>query len=194
MDKISFKAGYINSATIKEDGGNSGLIDKKVAVHKLNRTNNADLETLVELNRVWCGLYEDSLTTQIHYDFISKDSKAKAHEFFVISTQDGKSYKLDPKKILGIIEYTHDKSKKYDYIDFIQVNPEYMNDNKIRLLKGIGTALLDFIKSLTGFQNIYLNAVNESMNFYKKNEFEVIEKNIKDPLMLFKRKMITHLH
>lgn len=149
-----------------------------------------DYAMLMNPNEIMEDDYVKPLTEGIFYDFSKLLNIKDVHDYYVVTAQKYNFGKLDYKDVLGIIEYTHDKDKKYDYIDHIQVNPKYMNKSNTRLYKNVGTALLDFIKNLKGFDNIYLDSLKSAVNFYTKNGFEVVDDTIKQPLMRFCRKNI----
>lgn len=188
MNSISFKATYITNSTVRARNAKRKFTDMPVSVYKLNYRKESDYKTLIDVHEKWYKIYSESLTEEIYWDYVKNykklDNASYQHEFYVLTKQNDKKQKLNTEDILGIIEYTHDKNKKYDYIDFLQVNPEYMRKKRGRDIKHIGSALLDFIKNKKGFKNIYLDTVPNAVNFYLKNEFKMFGETMR---MFFER-------
>lgn len=185
LSNTNFQATYEGDYKVKVADKNGNFRNKTVTAVKLDPNSFADGMALDEVENSW--LYKDCLVECINSDFDDLFRHGSRHNYYAITTQKDSFNKLNPDYIIGLIEYTHDMHKKYDYINYVQVKPQLMAKNNARKIKNIGTALLEIIKNQkTGFKNIYLNALQDASEFYQKNGFKLVEKT-EEPLMLFER-------
>ena len=183
IPEISFKAQYIGNSVI-QDRNNKDVVVSSV---KLDPNSKNDVKTVEILFEDWFPQYKGILIDDVYYDFIDYYKQKEKKDYYALTTQNNNFQKLDPDKILGIAEYSNFANKNYNYIDYIQVNPKYMANKQEREYKNIGSALLDTIKNLNGYKNIYLNSIHEAVDFYTKNGFKLAHDNIEEPLMVFER-------
>ena len=177
MNEISFKATKICSDTIKERQNNGHYRNKTVSFVKLSNTKR-DKKTLKDLQDCWKG--ELNFSGAINVDYFYDNTKNKS--IYLITKQEDNFRKLEPEKILGIAELI--KNRKSYQIKYIQTRPDCIDNKNKRPYKKIGESLINNIIAITKDARIYLESLEEVVDFYKKFNFKVIKSNTALPLML----------
>lgn len=166
---INFQANYIQRATIKKAVEKS-YKNTPVSFVELDPFSQNDRNALREIGRSWehgCS-YANDIQDNFEDPIImnNKDSR-----FFAISEQMSKFYRLEPAKVLGLIETSEDKDTLF--INLLQCNPEYMFASAQRKFKEIGKALIDSLKEIIPKKEIILSADDDAIPFYIKQGFEM---------------------
>jgi hypothetical protein len=124
-----------------------------------------DIAVLKKLKDRWSGF-----ASSIYSDVVINKC---ADSVYAVTKQNDSFEKLQPRKILGLAEVfriTRDKIS----LEYLQVKPKYAYDeDKFRGLKGIGGALVRFLKSQDDIKKIQVNPTYSAMDFYVKKGFNV---------------------
>ncbi len=124
-----------------------------------------DIAVLKKLKDRWSGF-----ASSIYSDVVINK---RADSVYAVTKQMDSFENLLPRKILGLAEVfriTRDKIS----LEYIQVKPKYAYDeDNFRGLKGIGGALVNFLKSSENVKKIQVNPTYSAMDFYVKKGFNV---------------------
>ncbi|MBP3820420.1 GNAT family N-acetyltransferase [bacterium] len=93
-------------------------------------------------------------------------------KIYALTEQKGNFEKLEFKKILGITNIIKEDTKCI-YLDHIQTNPAYIYD-VMNKFKGIGSGILNSLKSLYNVITLISLDTKATKNFYRKNGFQEV--------------------
>lgn len=166
---ISFTAKYISSVMVQRLADNGKYLPTKANAVELSAKNNNDLSTLEKLSEKWG---DDTYASNI------LDEATSLNEFYneyrptvyALTTQKDNFEKLQPNKILGLME-TSDDFGTIKSLDYLQTNPEFLDKFK-PAMKRIGTAMLNFIERINKGRRIEIDAVESAKSFYLKNGYK----------------------
>ena len=178
MDTISFKAKFVNNSIVQARKPNGRYGEKEVSLVKLCH-NKADQNSLQDASIKWKAGYLESILI----DYFQPTHRKIT--IYALTEQEGNFKKLQPEKILGLIDVKEDE--KYYKIHYLQTRPDCIRSKRNKPFKGIGASLMKSIITLKQDKNIYLNSVKEAIDFYKKFKFEVVQDDIEEPLMLLRK-------
>lgn len=176
MSDINFGANHIKNVNISKRYY-SKYKPCKVSLIKMDTNNEKDMRAIDKTAILW----ENSLTAFVHDDIkksIRKNNTAEHIQVYALTTQDKNFDKLNPKKILGMMELidNHANDKK---IDVLQTNTDYIFNKKINnkpLYKHIGKKLIQYVKKeFSDKNNIIVHPVKTAVAFYKKMGFRWME-------------------
>lgn len=171
---ISFKAQYVKPVIIQKLGIDSKYHDYKASLVELSPESHNDFLSLNEVNKNWNN--SESLAyeiTRIFNGLYRKNKPSQNENFFAITTQKKDFDKLNENLILGLVQTR--KPKNLLEIENLQVNPNTNYDAKKRAFKHIGSALINFIKKELNPEEIYLNSKRESIPFYQRHRFKLLD-------------------
>ena len=170
----NFGAKYINNtAQIFNKHANK---ERFVTSIEIDPQNIGDIKALKKISEFW---EYGKFATNIYYAACAmrNDSIHYTHnKIFALTKQSSDLENLDPDKILGLVHVSPFADKSL-FIEHIEVNPEiiYSRDRKY---KGIGTALINYLKTITDKISCFPSNTLAVKNFYFKNGFtEIIEKS-----------------
>ena len=178
MDKISFKANYVNNVKIKKLTANNEYKKIPAVVVELNVKSKEDLKALEKVASRWA--FGDIYARDVYERF-----KANAQEkpetpkerFFALTTQLKDYNELKPHKILGVAElynFSEDKTE----IEFLQADPKYQNPFKPREIIGVGYALVEELLDVIKDKVIVLFTTPKAKSLYEKFGFKNVESNL----------------
>lgn len=180
INSINFKAKYLSNPAIKVRQPNGRYRVKNAALVKISNTKN-DANSLKNLSDLWD--YGPNFIQSMLIDYYYRtDYEDKA--VYVLTEQNKDFRKLNPKNILGFVEITKEEKLNHYKINYLQARPDSVKSKKKRPFKGIGNALMEYIINHYKDKKIYLNSVDEAINFYKKLGFKMVHEDVTDPLMM----------
>ena len=166
-DRISFGAKYINPINIVK------LEEKvykqaEVSFVKLNPYNASDVLALRQIAKYW---ENDKFAGNISVcaDAIYDGKSADGIKIFALTSQSDSFEKLNPDKILGVIE-TEDTAPFHIHINRFQTKPEFVYGYKPEY-KGVGTAILNSLKEMYNKISAISEADKYTRSFYERNGF-----------------------
>ena len=166
-DKLSFGAKYINPINVgKLEGKACKQVD--VSFVEINPFNKEDRFALSEIAHYW---EHDKFAGNISVcaDLINESKSADGIKIFALTSQGDSFEKLNPEKILGVIE-TEDTAPFHIHINRFQTKPDYVYKKDLEY-SGIGTSILNSLKEMYN----KISAISESdqsvRKFYERNGF-----------------------
>ena len=187
MNSASFKGSFVNNVNIKHREDNE-YKPYKASFVELNPKDKQDLSIFKDLEHSWMGASSYALCDDA---VISSKNLNDDRMYFALTSQNKDFHKMDPEKVLGLVEMT--KGTEENYINFLQVHPDNMtqkpmgkvmkkfltllNGKKNNLdvpgneYKGIGTSILDSMKKISD-KSLSFYATDTEMSFFKKNGFK----------------------
>jgi len=181
MTSLNFKANYVCTSNIVEAYKDRKYQNCSANIVELDKNDPEDRLSLFRINDSWQGTYDEN----IYVDFISPHYKNNPR-FFAVTTQKDSFEKVDPEKVLGLME-TEDSNKKDDetVISFLQTKPDLIKPhlrqsnfftrifNRFDVIKKpfrhVGKSLLLFAQTLKPDCDVVLDADDSAREFYKKN-------------------------
>ncbi|MBE7711077.1 MAG: hypothetical protein E7Z92_02940 [Cyanobacteria bacterium SIG31] len=171
---LTFKAQLIHPIKVQKLGIDKRYHDDQASFVELNPKDMHDKLCLNEVNRHWENA--TSLASDIAKD-LNKDSEKEVCEidkrYFALTMQKDDFRNLDYKQILGVVNIIEIAST-LNHLKFLQVEPSCNYGQKKRKFKDIGKGIIDSLKLLFPSRDITLEALDSSINFYKKNGFKVV--------------------
>ncbi len=168
---ITFKAQYIRPVNILKRGIDKKYYPYEASFIQLNPKIERDVVALNEANINWdCGeTFASDIALHMNEIWRGKPNK-KERNFYALTKSSASLKNLMKDDFLGFIEVSKLDSNTQE-IEYIQVNPAYLNSPKGRDFVKIGKGLLDSIKLLFKEKNIELYSNSTAINFYKQNGF-----------------------
>lgn len=166
-DKISFGAKFINPINVgKLDGKAYNQID--VSFVELNPFNSDDVSALRQIAKYW---ENDKFAMNIKEtaEMIFKDKSADGIKIYTLTSQGDSFEKLNPDKILGVIEI-EDAAPFHIHINRFQTKPEYIYGYKPEY-KGVGTSILNSLKEMCNKISAISEDDKSTRSFYERNGF-----------------------
>ena len=169
-NNISFGANFIKSVPIKKY-----IPDKKLYTEtsaNFVELSPFDKKDVLALKEIAYEFGDDSYANNIYFNaqFAFKRNNINSEDMgvFALTEQNDKYEFLDARKVLGLAEV----SKKEHFnaeLEYLQVNPQFLNKLDKPEFKHIGTAILDCLKEF--YNSIKLNSSPNAKSFYIRNEF-----------------------
>lgn len=182
---LSFKAKYISPVNIEKKTDSGHFKKYQVSLVELDPVDSRDLNCVKKTSLSWekgNSLAED-IAISMQDEFINGRT-SEMSKYYAITTQVDDLKNLVAKKILGLAGVLTTEDKNVDYIDIIQISPNYTKENKNRKYRYIGKTLLNAIKNLAPNKDLILEAREAAVGFYQKNGFKLINDY---GFMIFKR-------
>lgn len=180
-NSINFTAKFIQTSKVQKLS-NRFYKNFDASFVELNRK---DLNALEETTKEWDEIFSNAITNNAKNKL--RHYKTKFH-VYALTTQKENFAELQPKKILGLVEYQ--EGLGCDEINLLQVNPKYKNyernfiDKLVNIIKGerveyknSGKSILDSLKSIYKNRRIDVDSATAATGFYEKNGFKSIYKN-----------------
>lgn len=169
MSRINFTGTFINTIpVIKRSDNGKQKVD--VSFVELDVNNNKDMDALENIANNWGDeSYADMVYEDMTEGYWGYSNDIIEHTY-VLTTQHENFDEMNPDEILGVTLFkeTREKSK----LELLQTNPKYIKkDNPNSEYNGIGSAIIDSLKSLHGKKPIECFAVKDAIDFYEKNGF-----------------------
>ena len=173
MQPINFTANYITTTKIiKNENGKQNKTD--VAIVELDKNDKNDIKSLHRVASKWEEDKAYSYAYHIYHDatkgYEYKDTICE--HYYALTRQEENFEKLNERDILGLMLFT-ETTNDYNQINWLQTEPlsnHYVRTNKA--YKGIGQAMVDFVKETFFDKKITLSADKSALEFYKKQGFE----------------------
>lgn len=182
MNNVSFKAQFVDKVSVMAKKKNGKYAEKEVSFVKMNPHSLLDYNAVKGVNRNW-GDGETYVRSMLyHFNIIADDQKKN---IYFITEQDSNFRKLEPKKVLGMVEVS--KFDDYSRIDFIQTKPGCMFKERERKYKNIGWSMLEMVEKIYGKHKIVLNSVRKAIKFYEKYGFVITYDKCVTPRMVLNR-------
>ncbi len=171
---INFKAHYVQQIQIKKLDNNV-YKPQNVNFIEIDTSSLSDIEAINQVSPNWEDhSFADNIAynlTQIKKGRFNKD----LFRFFALTKQNDNYEKLNSDDILALAEIEK-KSETNIFINYLQVDPKIVYCLEKPPIKRCGSAMLDCLKIMFNNKNIFLNS--RSKNFYLKNNFVEIFKNV----------------
>lgn len=168
---------YIAPVTVKKFDGDN-FVDKKVSLVELSTESDEDMKLMNEISYEWDHhlSFAADIRDKFSDYYVAMDQNPK-EKFFVLTEQERNFDKLDSLDVLAATQLK--KIPKGIYIDFLQVAPDYgARSTTTSPFKRVGSGFLDAVKSLYPKNNILLDPIESAINFYKKNGFETLKRQM----------------
>ena len=169
-NNISFKAEFISPSIIK-----------KASTGKEIRTSFVEHKSKCSKDRIALNGVEsqwgegNTFATGILSDFEkSTYDYTPNKKYFALTLQNKQWNELIPKKILGLAEIIQGEGRIK--LKYLQADPKHNMHSAKRKFTGIGTAILNTLKSLFPQHDIVLQTAESARDFYIANGFEEIGK------------------
>ena len=171
---LKFGANFITTGTIQKK---TFLRNSHQAVSfvEFDKKSSSDIKAVLKLCKNWKNTYLNDILYHLTSLWGEKTS------IFFLTTQNNNLRNLDENKILGTIT-AYPKEKDVLFIDFLQVNPEFLNkeDEKKSFISNLfrtkyrycGTEMLNCLKNVFPQKNIETLPAIDTTNFYKNNGFK----------------------
>lgn len=168
----SFGARRISIEMITKNATKNGKKTRKpmeASFIKLNTNSFYDKKVLKTISEKWGGSFAEDIYIDATNVFEKDTTKGG---IYAITTQKKGFTRVEPKKILGLIELSPDMGNNM-FIDYLQAKPQIINSPS-RSISNIGKALIsgifrEFKGSLITVAPVDTKRV---LNFYKKNGFK----------------------
>ena len=170
---INFKANYISDATIKRRAQDNNFKNYKVSFVEFDPNNKEDVLAVKYASQGWDNdeTYARSIFNDIQEDHYIGNTLSR----YVGITRQRNDFKNPlADDILALAEVRKVSNNRNELLYF-QVDPAQNMFACEALFKGIGTAVLDSIKTLFKGKEIILQPVESAINFYKANKFLNLE-------------------
>ena len=183
MNKISFKANYINDAKVMRLTASNEYKKIPAVVVELNIKSKEDLKVLEKVASRWAlgDIYANDVYERFKAN--AKEEKTEPKErFFALTTQLKDHNELKPHKILGVAElykFCEDKTE----IEFLQADPKYQNPFIPREIIGVGYALVEELLNIIKDKEVVLFTTPKAKSLYERFGFKNTESNF----MILKR-------
>lgn len=177
INSINFKGTYIAPATVKKFNGEN-YTDKKVALVELSTDSDEDMRLMNELSYEWDHhlSFAADIRDKFSDYYVALDPSPK-EKFYVLTEQKKNFDNLDSLDVLATTQLK--KIPEGIYIDFLQVAPDYgARSTTTSPFKNVGSGFLDAVKSLYPKNNILLDPIESAINFYKKNGFKTLKRQM----------------
>ena len=176
MNPISFTASYKTSAVIQTRRGDS-FNPVQAYIVELDKNNAEDLNSLHKVSRLW-NKENSNLIYYMLADFIQDlDLKPDVNEnhCLILTTQKDNFENIDPQKVLGAMLFSEENME--NELNWLQVQPKHNSKFKpvSRRYKGVGTALVSYLKAKFTDKPIYVYSSNTAIDFYKKLGFNTYD-------------------
>ena len=185
MTPINFTARFLADTSVSRIVTRDKTVPEQAAIVELDRNDKNDMEALYELSDIWnkrgtsyaYSIYCDAIKG---YDY---DDVVKEH-YIALTTQKDNFDTLDSNKVLGLTLFSETNTPDNE-INWLQVDPENNNSSKIdRNYKMVGSAIINYIKSAYPEKPVYVQSVENALDFYKKNGFDIRSENKPNSLYL----------
>ncbi len=188
-NNISFKAKFISPATIKRHYCTKSPQEKVVSFIEFNSRSLKDRKALSAVDALWGegDTFASSIARDIDDDIIFS---LKNGRYFALTTQRKQLDEPVADKVLGVAEVRREKENLIQ-LKYLQAHPDNTCFSYYKVYSGIGTAILDALKSLFPNDDIILSSVESAKEFYKFNGFEELDKS--SNVLKFKRSASTNL-
>ena len=176
---VSFGAKFISPAYIKEsiDGTYK---TRAASIAQLSTTESSDRSLLNNIVKNYINnklpdeyIYADDISRKYNYIY-RENPEDDSSKFFVLNIKDNNFQALDPENCLGVTQ-VNVVSPKYCELRYLQVNPNTKHGKEFQKYKGIGTAIIDFIKDFFNDRDIVVQPDTAVIDFYLKNKFKFLE-------------------
>ena len=170
--KISFKANYVDNATIKKYNKNK-CENHSVVIVELDQKNENDVKSLKKTSKTWEN--HRTFASKIYEDFLfnHKFNQNCDDKVFALTEQKSNYEALEPKSILGLVKVSDKNSDpNVVYIDYLQTDPRHKTFANDRKYKKIGKALIDYIKTAYEKKTLILFPEFNSIGFHEKMGFK----------------------
>ncbi|MBR1619238.1 GNAT family N-acetyltransferase [bacterium] len=178
MNSVSFSGSFKSDIYIKSKQ-NDDFAEKKAKIVELDKNNENDLESLHNVSLLW-SKESSNFVPYLFSDFIKDDEfkpDVNQDHCLILTLQDDNFENIDPKKVLGVSLFSEEDIE--NELNWLQVQPK---NNSVfspadRTYKGVGRAIVSYIKNQYTGKPIYVNSSNTAINFYKKLGFETYDKD-----------------
>ncbi|MCM1003184.1 MAG: hypothetical protein NC408_02455 [Candidatus Gastranaerophilales bacterium] len=180
-NQISFKAQFIRPATITKYSAVRDYKPMRASFIELKPKTTADRTALRGAESLWGE--GDTFAAGIANDFEDEIFWTNTNKkYYALTLQKNHLDTPVATKILGLAEVlTGDNRIKLKYL---QTDPQHKHNSPNQKFKGIGTAMLDAIKTIFPQADIVLEPAESAVDFYLENGFKRINNNTS---MIFKR-------
>lgn len=140
------------------------------SIVKIDVQNDADIKALENVAKYWRGA---KYVTNIHYAATEMKHNSKYfqyNEIYALISQKSDYKNLNDGEILGLV-HINQADAKTAIIERIEADPEIINAIH-RKIKGIGTAMIDYLKTIYDTIICSPAASKTVKNFYIKNGFK----------------------
>ena len=164
-----FKAKFINSARIGKKDIYPYYFSEPISFIQIQPEVSSDIDALKNIAYFW---EYDKFGKNIYYAACAVRNKSKYyknHQVYALTSQKRNFDSLNSNQILGLV-HTCPEKDGFTFIEHLQVSPEMIYQREPEY-KGIGTAILDSLKTFC--KKIYCNPSQEKsvLDFYSKNGF-----------------------
>ena len=170
---INFTANFLKTVNIPKRTIDGNFYNTKVSFVELDKNDRVDKDSLKNVSKLW-NKKEFNYASEIYYDAAKPfeyDNIVKEH-YYAVTTQSENFEKLESEKILGLSLFS-ETTKPENEINWLQTNPVYKHGSiEPREYKGIGKAIIEYVKEHYRDKNIKVFAADDAINFYKKLGFK----------------------
>ena len=173
---INFKANYLSTAQVQRRMQDNKFQDYKVSFVEFKPIDRKDVCAIKDISRQWEDgeTFAKSIFNDIQEDYYVGSYTSPRGQYFGITRQKTNFQTPLPDEILALAELRKISDTRNELV-YLQVDPEQNMFARDALFKGIGTAVLDSIKTLFKGKEIILQPVESAINFYKANKFLNLE-------------------
>lgn len=183
MNSINFTANLMKHTQILKRDENGCFSPVKASVVELDKNDEQDLKSLHDTTVLW-NYQGAKYSSNIYHEAVKgyEYDDVEGEHYLALTTQNENHDKLDPDKVLGLMLFSNERFDT-DEITWFQVRPNTNTKQSWnREYKGVGKAMIDYIKQVNFFKPIHAMSVPESVEFYKKQGFEPHEDDIPSSL------------
>ena len=166
----NFRAKFIKNTTISKQIENTkSYKDEIVSCIQIDPQNKFDIDALENIAKYWA---DGHFVTNIYHVACAMrdDSKYyKYNQIFAVTKQKDNFENLNSDRILGLV-HVSPLNENSLFIEHIEADPEIISKTN-REYKGIGTAILNYLKTITNKITCFPSSSKTVKKFYFKNDF-----------------------
>ena len=177
--QLNFKANLLSKTSVKKKFIGNFYYDKPVSFIEFDLKSMLDRTALIDLEKKWFPKEKHQMENYIESNALTPFGDVL--HLYGITKQKKNLKEIDINKVLciaAIADNPYYKEKRNVILNFIQTKPIYLNNKKQNpKIKHCGKSLLNKLKDIYAKRGIELLSINNSMEFYKKNGFELVVPN-----------------
>ncbi len=175
-NRMNFKAKYIQPTYVKKlDESGLKYIPEKLSFVKLDKNSFSDVSAITAVAKMWRSRLIEEVASTLE-KFLTGVYRTLSYDAYAITTQKKNFQKLDPKKIVCVIDASPELKDKRDiFVYDFEVMPELQRGQKNAAYQKVGKGTIESLKCLC--DRITLKSLYSATGFYEANGFKLVNKD-----------------